>query len=214
MTSIGRRRRTRWSPWRRPRTAGHADHDGQPRRPDAAGLRRSLGRACRGDQDAVDRPRRLVVPAQPLLVVAEVVEKPGNLGAILRSADGAGADALIAADPRTDVFNPNAIRASLGTIFALPIAVASTAATIDWLGAHGIAIVIARVDGSVPYDPRICAVRSRSCWAARPTAWPTPGRAAASRRPAADARHCRQPQRVGRRGDPAVRGAPATTVAA
>ncbi len=96
--------------------------------------------------------RHLTVPADPLIVVAEAVEKPGNLGAILRSADGAGADALVAADPRTDVFNPNAIRASLGTIFAVPVAAASTAATISWLEAEGIAVVVARVDGSVPYE--------------------------------------------------------------
>ena len=95
--------------------------------------------------------RRLVLPADPLIVVAEAVEKPGNLGAILRSADGAGADALIAADPRTDVFNPNAIRASLGTIFAVPIAVTSTADALEWLRAHDIAIVVARVDGAVPF---------------------------------------------------------------
>ena len=94
---------------------------------------------------------RLVLPAEPLIVVAESVEKPGNLGAILRSADGAAADALIAADPRTDIFNPNAIRASLGTIFALPVAVATTAATIAWLRDARIAIVVARVDGSLPY---------------------------------------------------------------
>ena len=93
----------------------------------------------------------LRLPANPLIVVAESVEKPGNLGAILRSADGAGADALIAADPRTDVFNPNAIRASLGTIFAVPIAVATTAATIGWLQKAGISIVVARVDGAVSY---------------------------------------------------------------
>ena len=95
---------------------------------------------------------RLVLPSRALVVVAEAVEKPGNLGAILRSADGAGADALIAADPRTDVFNPNAIRASLGTIFSVPIACATTPATIDWLHSHHIAIVVARVDGTVPYS--------------------------------------------------------------
>jgi RNA methyltransferase, TrmH family len=94
---------------------------------------------------------RLVLPPNPLVVVAESVEKPGNLGAILRSADGAGADALIAADPGTDLFNPNAIRASLGTIFSVPIASASTAATINWLQAHEIAIVVARVDGARDY---------------------------------------------------------------
>ena len=96
--------------------------------------------------------RRLKLPADPLIVVAEAVEKPGNLGAMLRSADGAGADALIVADPRTDVFNPNAIRASLGTIFAVPIAAATTPATIAWLEANRIAVVVARVDGSVPYE--------------------------------------------------------------
>jgi TrmH family RNA methyltransferase len=93
----------------------------------------------------------LPLPAVPLIVVVESVEKPGNLGAILRSADGAGADALIAADPRTDVFNPNAIRASLGTIFSVPIAIATTAETIAWLGAAGITVVVARVDGAVAY---------------------------------------------------------------
>jgi TrmH family RNA methyltransferase len=94
---------------------------------------------------------RLVLPPNPLVVVAESVEKPGNLGAILRSADGAGADALIAADPRTDLFNPNAIRASLGTIFSVPIASASTAATIAWLQWAGVTVIVARVDGSLPY---------------------------------------------------------------
>jgi TrmH family RNA methyltransferase len=95
---------------------------------------------------------RLVLPATPLVVVAESLEKPGNLGAILRSADGAGVDALVATDPVTDVFNPNAIRASLGTIFAVPVAVATTAETIAWLRASDLAIVVARVDGSVPYS--------------------------------------------------------------
>jgi TrmH family RNA methyltransferase len=83
--------------------------------------------------------------------VLESVEKPGNLGAVLRSADGAGLDALIAADLRTDLYNPNAIRASLGTIFTLPVAVADSRETLDWLRGRGLAIVAARVDGSVPY---------------------------------------------------------------
>lgn len=91
---------------------------------------------------------RLEVPVIPLVVVVEGVEKPGNLGAILRSADGAGADALIAADPRTDLFNPNAIRASLGTVFTLPVAVATTTEVMAWLRARGIALVVARVDGA------------------------------------------------------------------
>ena len=91
------------------------------------------------------------VPAEPLVVVLEAVEKPGNLGAVLRSADGAGADAVIAADPRTDLFNPNAVRASVGTIFALPVASGSSADVLAWLRAKGIRIVTARVDAPAPY---------------------------------------------------------------
>jgi len=87
----------------------------------------------------------------PLLVIVEGVEKPGNLGAVLRSADGAGADAVIVADPRTDPFNPNAIRASVGTIFGLPVVAASAAETLDWLAAHGIRPVAAVVDAVTSY---------------------------------------------------------------
>jgi len=89
---------------------------------------------------------RLQLPAEPLVLVAEAVEKPGNLGAILRSADGAGVDAVIAASPRTDLFNPNAIRASVGTIFALPLAAAPTGTVLDWLRSQRIRIVTARPD--------------------------------------------------------------------
>jgi TrmH family RNA methyltransferase len=93
----------------------------------------------------------LALPEDPLVVVIEGVEKPGNLGAVLRSADGAGADAVIAADPRTDPFNPNAIRASSGTVFTVQLAAASTLATLDWLRSRGIRIVAARVDGERLY---------------------------------------------------------------
>jgi TrmH family RNA methyltransferase len=90
-------------------------------------------------------------PATALVAVVEGVEKPGNLGAILRSADGAGLDAVIAADPRTDLANPNVIRASLGTIFARPVVEATTADTIAWLRGKGLTIVAARVDGAIDY---------------------------------------------------------------
>jgi RNA methyltransferase, TrmH family len=91
----------------------------------------------------------VVLPSAPLVAVVEGVEKPGNLGAILRSADGAGIAALIAADARTDLFNPNAVRASLGTIFSVPLAAASATETLVWLRGRGIRIMAARVDGSV-----------------------------------------------------------------
>lgn len=79
----------------------------------------------------------------PLLMVTEAVEKPGNLGAILRTADAAGIDALIACDPLTDWGNPNVIRASKGTVFSVPVATAPSAAAITWLRQHGIRIVAA-----------------------------------------------------------------------
>jgi TrmH family RNA methyltransferase len=93
----------------------------------------------------------LAVPDEPLIVVVEGVEKPGNLGAVLRSADGAGVDALIAASPRTDLMNPNAIRASGGTIFSVPLASAPTEEVLDWLRRRSIRIVAALVDAEPLY---------------------------------------------------------------
>lgn len=93
----------------------------------------------------------LMLPPDPLVVVVEAVEKPGNLGAVLRSADGAGADAVIAADPRTDLFNPNAVRASQGTLFAVPVAAAPTTDVRGWLRAAGVRVLAARVGGAIPY---------------------------------------------------------------
>jgi len=93
----------------------------------------------------------LRLPDDPLVVVLEGLEKPGNLGAVLRTADAVGADAVIAADPRTDLFNPNAIRASLGTIFAVPVAAGSSIAVRDHLATRGLRVVVARVDAEVLY---------------------------------------------------------------
>ncbi|MEO8570175.1 MAG: RNA methyltransferase [Chloroflexota bacterium] len=93
----------------------------------------------------------LVLARDPLVAVIEAVEKPGNLGAVLRSADGAGADAVIAASPRTDLFNPNVIRASAGTIFNVPLGAAPAIDSLDWLRAQGIRIVAARVDAGRLY---------------------------------------------------------------
>jgi TrmH family RNA methyltransferase len=95
---------------------------------------------------------RLVLPPDPLVVVIEGVEKPGNLGAIVRSADGAGADAVIVADPAADPWNPNAVRASTGTVFSMPIAVCSSTEAREALAARAIAIVAADPDGDLPYD--------------------------------------------------------------
>jgi TrmH family RNA methyltransferase len=93
----------------------------------------------------------LRLPSDPLVVVLEGVEKPGNLGAVLRSADGAGADALIATGDGVDLFNPNAIRASLGTIFSVPLAAAPADEVRDWLRERGVRILAARVEGAALY---------------------------------------------------------------
>jgi len=97
----------------------------------------------------------LRLPAEaPIVGILEDVEKPGNLGAVCRSADGAGLDALIAAGTTAapaDPWNPNAVRSSLGTVFTMPLAVASTGSVLAWLRDRGLRVVAARVEGSVPY---------------------------------------------------------------
>jgi RNA methyltransferase, TrmH family len=93
----------------------------------------------------------LALPDDPLIVVLEGVEKPGNLGAVLRSADGAGADAVLVADPTTDPWNPNAIRASLGTIFGRPVVSASSAKVLAYLRERAIRPVAAIVEASDAY---------------------------------------------------------------
>jgi TrmH family RNA methyltransferase len=85
----------------------------------------------------------LSLPAAPLLVVAESVEKPGNLGTILRTADAAGAHAVIVCDPRTDINNPNVVRASIGTLFSLPVVEAGTDGALAWMRKRGIRVVCA-----------------------------------------------------------------------
>lgn len=77
----------------------------------------------------------------PLLLVAEAVEKPGNLGAMLRTCDAAGVDAFIFCDPKADLTNPNVVRASQGTLFSVPVAQCSSAEAIAWLRKNNIKIV-------------------------------------------------------------------------
>ena len=89
----------------------------------------------------------------PLIIVLERVEKPGNLGAVLRSADAAKADAVIICDPLTDLYNPNLIRSSIGAIFSVPCVVCSSEDCIAFLKAHGIQILTAQLqDSSLYYD--------------------------------------------------------------
>ena len=86
-----------------------------------------------------------------LIIVLETVEKPGNLGAVMRTADAAGVDAVIVADPATDLFNPNAIRASIGCIFSVPVYACSTEECISWLKKNGITIYCTYLKASIDY---------------------------------------------------------------
>jgi TrmH family RNA methyltransferase len=83
----------------------------------------------------------LVLGKAPFLLVVEAIEKPGNLGTILRSADAAGCDAVIVCDPVTDLFNPNVVRASTGVLFSVPCFVEDSAAVLTWLRSKGIRTV-------------------------------------------------------------------------
>jgi len=87
----------------------------------------------------------------PLIIVLERVEKPGNLGAILRTAEAAGVDAVIVCDPLTDLYNPNLIRASIGGVFSVPVAIGTSAECIAFLKEHGIRILTAQLQDSYEY---------------------------------------------------------------
>ncbi len=88
----------------------------------------------------------------PLLLVVDHIEKPGNLGAVFRSADGAGATGIIVSDPSAEISNPNVIRASLGTVFSVPKAVAPAQDVIRWLKARRIAIIAATPDADTAWS--------------------------------------------------------------
>ena len=94
---------------------------------------------------------RLEIADPALVLVAEAIEKPGNLGTMLRTAEAAGAGAVIVCDPATDPFNPNVVRASLGTLFEVPLAVASTPDTIAWLRERRIRSLAATPAAATPH---------------------------------------------------------------
>jgi TrmH family RNA methyltransferase len=87
----------------------------------------------------------------PLFLIVEGVEKPGNLGAILRTADAAGIDGIICCDQKTDMFNPNVIRASLGCLFTVPWVQCSNEEAIEWLKAMQIQVLATDLEAAVPY---------------------------------------------------------------
>jgi TrmH family RNA methyltransferase len=94
---------------------------------------------------------RLTLPAAPLVLVAESIDRAGNLGTIARTACAAGADALLVCDARTDLFHPDVIRGSVGTIFGLPTAACATTHAIAWLRERNVSIVVATPDAARPY---------------------------------------------------------------
>ena len=88
----------------------------------------------------------------PLVIVAESVEKPGNLGAILRTADAAHVDALLVCDPRVDLWNPNVVRASRGAVFSVPVLECDNGAALEWLKRHQLGILAATPSAEVVYS--------------------------------------------------------------
>jgi RNA methyltransferase, TrmH family len=122
-----------------------------------AGAFRTLSRHRRPDGllALADRPptalARLALPAAPFVVVADGIERPGNLGTIARTACAAGADALVVADPCTDAFHPDVVRGSVGTVFRLPLAVTTSERAIAWLREREIRIVATTPAGSTPH---------------------------------------------------------------
>ena len=93
----------------------------------------------------------LQLSPEPLILIAERPEKPGNLGALLRTVDAVGADALIIADPATDIYNPNVIRSSVGTVFTVPVATGSSAEVQDFLASKQIPWYAAALQNSTDY---------------------------------------------------------------
>jgi TrmH family RNA methyltransferase len=94
---------------------------------------------------------RIELPAAPLVLVLVGIEKPGNLGTMVRSALAAGATAVVLADPVTDATNPNAVRASQGAIFDLPVAATTSDEVLGWLAEHGVAAFAADPGAALPY---------------------------------------------------------------
>ena len=94
---------------------------------------------------------KLDLPENPLLLVVDNLEKPGNVGTILRSADATGVDAVIACGHKTDINNPNVIRSSIGTLFFMPVAEASAEETFSWLKKRDIQIMAAVPEGGSVY---------------------------------------------------------------
>ena len=110
-----------------------------------------LGVAYQRHLSLQDLNESLIGKKSPFLVIAEAIEKPGNLGTILRSSDAVGLDALIVCDRCTDIHNPNVVRASVGTLFTVPVVETSGKETLEWLRKNKILIVAATPSASLEF---------------------------------------------------------------
>jgi TrmH family RNA methyltransferase len=118
---------------------------------DKIAIRESTGGILAVAEQKLHRLDDILLKKNPLLLILEAVEKPGNLGAILRTADAAGVDAVIICDPQTDFYNPNVIRSSVGCVFTKQIASATSEETITWLKRNNIKIYCTYLKASRPY---------------------------------------------------------------
>lgn len=118
---------------------------------DKIAIREGSGGVIAVAQMKANRLEDISLPKNPLVLVLEAVEKPGNLGAILRTADAAGVDAVVVCDPQTDFYNPNVVRSSLGCVFTQPIASATSDEAIQWLRKNNVKIYCTYLKASRPY---------------------------------------------------------------
>lgn len=118
---------------------------------DKIAVRENSGGMLAVAEQKIHTLEQLKLSTNPLVLVLESVEKPGNLGAILRTADAAGVDAVIICDPQTDFYNPNVIRSSIGCVFTKQVAAAASEETIDWLKKTSIAIYCTYLKASRSY---------------------------------------------------------------
>jgi RNA methyltransferase, TrmH family len=118
---------------------------------DKIAVRENSGGVLAVAEQKAHRLAQVILSPNPLLLILESVEKPGNLGAILRTADAAGIDAVIICDPQTDFYNPNVIRSSIGCLFTTQLASATSEETISWLQKNNISIFCTYLKASEPY---------------------------------------------------------------
>lgn len=118
---------------------------------DKLAMRENSGGVIAVAEMKTHRLEEIKLSASPLVLVLEAVEKPGNLGAILRTADAAGLDAVVICDPQTDLYNPNVVRSSVGCVFTQPTATATSEETLAWLKKNKVRIFCTYLAASKPY---------------------------------------------------------------